>query len=79
MSKKWPKAFYDIPKMDGFSRSEFIFKGDTPTLEMNTVPGLRRVFYHQQAACAKLAVNSLQMLLKKQWLKIQLYHMKHPL
>jgi len=32
---------YDILKMKGFSRSEFIFKGDTPfMLEMNTTPGL---------------------------------------
>ncbi len=35
------KKAYDILKMTGYSRSEFIFIGDTPyMLEMNTTPGL---------------------------------------
>ncbi|MDP2527985.1 D-alanine--D-alanine ligase [Maribacter dokdonensis] len=35
------KKIYDVLKMTGFSRSEFIFIGDDPyLLEMNTTPGL---------------------------------------
>lgn len=35
------KKIYDVLKMTGFSRSEFIFIGDVPyLLEMNTTPGL---------------------------------------
>ena len=35
------KKIYDVLKMTGFSRSEFIFIGDEPyLLEMNTTPGL---------------------------------------
>lgn len=35
------KTMYDVLKMSGFSRSEFIFIGDEPyLLEMNTTPGL---------------------------------------
>lgn len=34
-------AIYEQLKMNGFSRSEFIFRGDTPYfLEMNTIPGM---------------------------------------
>ena len=59
--KKMAKSIYDILKMDGFSRSEFIFKGDTPYfLEMNTVPGLtEESILPQQAACAGISLPEL--------------------
>ncbi len=59
--KKMAKSIYDILKMDGFSRSEFIFKGDTPYfLEMNTVPGLtEESILPQQAACAGISLSEL--------------------
>jgi D-alanine-D-alanine ligase len=55
------KSIYEILKMDGFSRSEFIFKGDTPYfLEMNTVPGLtEESILPQQAACAGISLSEL--------------------
>lgn len=38
---KRARTIYDVLKMSGFSRSEFIFIGDEPyLLEMNTTPGL---------------------------------------
>jgi D-alanine-D-alanine ligase len=59
--KKMAKSIYDILKMDGFTRSEFIFKGDTPYfLEMNTVPGLtEESILPQQAACAGISLSEL--------------------
>jgi len=59
--RKMAKSIYDILKMDGFSRSEFIFKGDTPYfLEMNTVPGLtEESILPQQAACAGISLSEL--------------------
>ena len=59
--RKMAKSIYDILKMDGFSRSEFIFKGDTPYfLEMNTVPGLTdESILPQQAACAGISLSEL--------------------
>jgi len=37
----WAKTIYDVLKMTGFSRSEFIFIGEEPfLLEVNTTPGL---------------------------------------
>lgn len=37
----WAKTIYDVLKMTGFSRSEFIFIGEEPfLLELNTTPGL---------------------------------------
>ena len=59
--KKMARSIYDILKMDGFSRSEFIFKGDTPYfLEMNTVPGLtEESILPQQAACAGISLAEL--------------------
>ena len=59
--KKMAKSIYDILKMDGFSRSEFIFKGDTPYfLEMNTVPGLtEESILPQQATCAGISLSEL--------------------
>ncbi len=55
------KSIYEILKMDGFSRSEFIFKGDIPYfLEMNTVPGLtEESILPQQAACAGISLSEL--------------------
>jgi D-alanine-D-alanine ligase len=55
------KSIYEILKMDGFSRSEFIFKGDTPYfLEMNTVPGLtEESILPKQAACAGISLSEL--------------------
>ena len=59
--RKMAKDIYDILKMDGFSRSEFIFKGDTPYfLEMNTVPGLtEESILPKQAACAGVSLSEL--------------------
>jgi D-alanine-D-alanine ligase len=55
------KKVYDILKMTGFSRSEFIFKNDEPhLLEMNTVPGLtRESILPQQAAAAGISMSDL--------------------
>lgn len=55
------KKVYDILKMTGFSRSEFIFKDDEPhLLEMNTVPGLtHESILPQQAAAAGISMNDL--------------------
>lgn len=59
--KHMAKSIYEILKMDGFSRSEFIFKGDIPYfLEMNTVPGLtEESILPQQAACAGISLSEL--------------------
>lgn len=59
--KNMAKSIYDILKMDGFSRSEFIFVGDTPYfLEMNTVPGLtEESILPKQAACAGISLSEL--------------------
>jgi D-alanine-D-alanine ligase len=55
------KKVYDILKMTGFSRSEFIFKNGEPhLLEMNTVPGLtRESILPQQAAAAGISMSDL--------------------
>lgn len=52
---------YDVLKMTGFSRSEFIFKdGEPHLLEMNTVPGLtRESILPQQAAAAGISMSDL--------------------
>ncbi len=59
--KHMAKKIYEVLNMDGFSRSEFIFKGDTPYfLEMNTVPGLtEESILPQQAACAGINLPEL--------------------
>lgn len=59
--KKMAKSIYEILKMDGFSRSEFIFKGDIPYfLEMNTIPGLtEESILPKQAACAGISLSEL--------------------
>lgn len=55
------KKVYEILKMDGFSRSEFIFKNGEPhLLEMNTVPGLtKESILPQQAAAAGISLEEL--------------------
>lgn len=55
------KNIYNILKLSGFSRSEFIFKNDEPyLLEINTVPGLtRESILPQQAAAAGISLSDL--------------------
>lgn len=52
---------YDILKMTGYSRSEFIFIGDNPyMLEMNTTPGLtEQSLLPQQASVAGISLSRL--------------------
>ncbi len=58
---KAAKQVYNILKMKGFSRSEFIFKdGEPHLLEMNTIPGLtKESILPQQAACAGISLSDL--------------------
>ncbi len=55
------KKAYDILKMKGYSRSEFIFIGDEPyMLEMNTTPGLtEESILPQQASIAGISLPEL--------------------
>ncbi|MCF7561316.1 D-alanine--D-alanine ligase [Sabulilitoribacter multivorans] len=55
------KQVYNVLKMTGFSRSEYIFKdGEPHLLEVNTVPGLtRESILPQQAAAAGLTLSEL--------------------
>lgn len=55
------KQVYDILKMTGFSRSEFIFKdGEPHLLEINTIPGLtKESILPQQAAAAGISMSDL--------------------
>ena len=55
------KKAYDVLKMKGFSRSEFIFIGDEPfMLEMNTTPGLtEESILPQQAQVAGISLSEL--------------------
>jgi D-alanine-D-alanine ligase len=55
------KYAYDILKINGFSRSEFIFVGDEPyMLEMNTTPGLTtESILPQQAKIAGISLSEL--------------------
>lgn len=55
------KQVYEILKMKGFSRSEFIFKdGEPHLLEVNTVPGLtKESILPQQAAAAGISLEDL--------------------
>ena len=55
------KKIYDILKMTGFTRSEFIFRNDEPyLLEVNTVPGLtKESILPQQAAKAGISLVDL--------------------
>ncbi|HLV14689.1 MAG TPA: D-alanine--D-alanine ligase [Xanthomarina sp.] len=58
---KVAKQVYDILKMTGFSRSEYIFKdGEPHLLEVNTVPGLTKAsILPQQAAAAGISLEEL--------------------
>jgi len=58
---KVAKQVYDILKMTGFSRSEYIFKdGEPHLLEVNTVPGLTKAsILPQQAAAAGITLEEL--------------------
>ena len=58
---KVSKHVYKILKMDGFSRSEYIFKdGEPHLLEVNTVPGLtKESILPQQAAAAGISLSDL--------------------
>ena len=57
----WAKTIYDVLKMTGFSRSEFIFIEDEPyLLEVNTTPGLTtKSILPQQAAVAGIDLPTL--------------------
>lgn len=59
--KQTAKKVYEILKMTGFSRSEYIFKNDEPhLLEINTVPGLtKESILPQQAAAAGISLEEL--------------------
>ena len=70
--QKIAKRIYEILKMDGFSRSEFILVNNEPhLLEVNTVPGLTtESLLPQQAEKAGISLeelfsNSIEMALKK--------------
>jgi len=58
---KVAKQVYEVLKMKGFSRSEFIFKNGEPhLLEVNTVPGLtRESILPQQASAAGISLSNL--------------------
>jgi len=58
---KVAKQVYEILKMTGFSRSEYIFKdGEPHLLEVNTIPGLtRESILPQQAAAAGISLSNL--------------------
>ncbi|MGA1227344.1 MAG: D-alanine--D-alanine ligase [Tamlana sp.] len=55
------KRVYEVLKMTGFSRSEYIFKNGEPhLLEVNTVPGLtKESILPQQAAAAGISLSDL--------------------
>lgn len=59
--RKIAKQVYEILKMEGFSRSEYIFKNGEPhLLEVNTVPGLTKAsILPQQAAAAGISLDQL--------------------
>ena len=59
--RKVAKHIYEVLKLDGFSRSEFIFKDGKPhLLEINTIPGLtKESILPQQAAQAGISLAEL--------------------
>ncbi len=59
--KEMARLAYDVLKMKGFSRSEFIFVGDEPyMLEMNTTPGLtEHSILPEQAQAAGISLAQL--------------------
>ncbi|RIA08916.1 D-alanine-D-alanine ligase [Flavobacteriaceae bacterium MAR_2010_72] len=58
---KVAKQVYEVLRMKGFSRSEYIFKdGEPHLLEVNTVPGLTKAsILPQQAAAAGISLSEL--------------------
>ena len=60
-AQKVAKRIYEILKMKGYSRSEFIFQGDEPyLLEVNTTPGLtEESILPQQAQVAGISLADL--------------------
>ena len=70
--RKVAKKIYEVLKLEGFSRSEFIFKDGKPHfLEINTIPGLtKESILPQQAAQAGISLpilfeNAIQQALQK--------------
>jgi D-alanine-D-alanine ligase len=70
--KNMAKKIYILLGMKGFSRSEFIFRGDVPYfLEINTVPGLTRESIlpkqaeHAGISLEELFTNAIEMALSK--------------
>lgn len=61
MVRTLAKKVYDVLKLKGFSRSEYIFKNGEPhLLEVNTVPGLTAAsILPQQATAAGISVSEL--------------------
>ncbi len=59
--EKIAKKVYEVLRLNGFSRSEFIFKNNEPyLLEVNTVPGLtKESILPQQAAEAGISLEAL--------------------
>lgn len=59
--RKVAKQVYEVLKMEGFSRSEYIFKNGEPhLLEVNTVPGLTKAsILPQQAEAAGISLSEL--------------------
>lgn len=59
--RKIAKQVYEVLKMTGFSRSEYIFmNGEPHLLEVNTVPGLTKAsILPQQAAAAGISLSEL--------------------
>jgi len=59
--EKVAKQVYEVLKMTGFSRSEYIFKNDEPhLLEINTVPGFtKESILPQQAIAAGISLEEL--------------------
>jgi len=55
------KKVYEVLKLKGFSRSEYIFKdGEPHLLEVNTIPGLTKAsILPQQAAAAGISLQEL--------------------
>ncbi|MDT0541024.1 D-alanine--D-alanine ligase [Croceitalea sp. P059] len=60
-AEKTAKKVYEVLKMEGYTRSEFIFIGDEPfMLEMNTTPGLtEESILPQQAQAAGISLSEL--------------------
>lgn len=71
---KVAKKVYELLKMEGFSRSEYIFKdGEPHLLEVNTIPGMtEESILPQQALAAGISLaqlfgNAIELALSKKW------------